>query len=55
MPDLYQLLREKELDIVRVRREIEALRATIPLLEDDDEIDDSTPRSYSALRVVNRD
>ena len=55
MRDLYQLLREKEIDIARVRQEIDALRAIIPLLEEDDEIDDTTPRSYPALRALNRD
>jgi hypothetical protein len=55
MRDPYQLLRDKELDIARIRQEIDALRATIPLLEDDDEIDDTTPGSYPALRAVNRD
>ena len=32
MKDVYQVLREKELDVTRVRKEIEALRFAIPLL-----------------------
>ena len=33
MKDVYQVLREKELDVTRVRKEVEALRYAIPLLE----------------------
>lgn len=36
MRDLYQILRQKELDIERLRMEIEALRSVIPLLSEDD-------------------
>jgi hypothetical protein len=32
MKDVYQILREKELDVMRVRQEVEALRFAIPLL-----------------------
>ena len=32
MKDVYQVLREKELDVMRVRNEVEALRFAIPLL-----------------------
>lgn len=53
MRDLYQVLREKELQINRVRQEIEALRATIPLLEDDEETD--TDRTYRPSRAANQD
>jgi hypothetical protein len=34
MKDVYQVLREKELDVTRVRQEVEALRFAIPLLEE---------------------
>ena len=37
MRDLYQVLRQKELDLERIRREIEALRSVIPLLSDESE------------------
>ena len=41
MIDAYELLREKETVILRLRREIEALRCVIPLLSDDlDQADD---------------
>ena len=32
--DLEAVLQEKELDVARVRREVEALRAVVPLLDD---------------------
>ena len=35
MRDIYQVLRQKESDIVRVHKEIEALRTIIPLLVDE--------------------
>ena len=34
MRDIYQLLREKEQRIEQVRKEVEALRAVLPLLAD---------------------
>lgn len=34
MRDLYQVLRQKELDLERTRQEIEALRSVIPLLSE---------------------
>jgi hypothetical protein len=55
MRDLHQLLREKELEITRVRQEIEALRSIIPLLADDDETNSATTPLYSPLRAVNRE
>jgi hypothetical protein len=36
MKDVYQVLREKELDMMRVRQEVEALRFAIPLLAEAD-------------------
>lgn len=35
MQDVYEVLREKEIAIERVRREIEALRLALPLLNDE--------------------
>jgi hypothetical protein len=43
LKDPYELLREKEIVIVRLRQEIEALRCVIPLLADDQhQADDET-------------
>jgi hypothetical protein len=39
MKDLYQVLRQKELDLERVQREIEALRFVTPLLLEEKEAD----------------
>jgi hypothetical protein len=52
MRDFYQVLREKELEIVRVRHEIEALRAILPLLTEEGDRP-ATPEVYPALRAVN--
>lgn len=35
MRDLYQVLRQKELDIERIRKEIEALQSVLPLLSEE--------------------
>ncbi len=35
MKDVYQVLRQKELDLERTRQEIEALRSVIPLLSEE--------------------
>jgi hypothetical protein len=43
MRDFYQVLREKELAVIRVREEIEALRSIIPLLEEDDDEHPASP------------
>lgn len=59
MRDVHQVLREKELEVARVRQEIEALRSIIPLLadedEDEDEVTSATPPLYSPLRAINRE
>jgi hypothetical protein len=48
MKDVYELLREKETEIVRLQHEIEALRCAIPLLSDDQhQADDGTPEWQS--------
>ncbi len=44
MKDVYELLRQKELEISRLEKEVEALRIAAPLLSDDGEFgDDSQP------------
>ena len=56
MRDVYELIRDKEVEIARVRHEIEALRSSLPLLTD--ETDDDVPDdalAYAPLRVVNRE
>ena len=43
MRDLYQVLRQKELDLERTRKEIEALRSVIPLLEESERAEKGRP------------
>lgn len=55
MKDLHRVLSQKERDIERVRKEIEALRFVIPLLaEDADRIEDglAPPLSVSQFRGI---
>jgi hypothetical protein len=40
MTDIYEILRQKELDVSRVQKEVEALRVAAPLLFADKEIED---------------
>jgi hypothetical protein len=55
MRDVYQLLREKEAEIARIRQEIEALRSSIPLLLDDQDIDRAEVPGYAPLQAVNQE
>jgi hypothetical protein len=41
MKDVYELLRQKELEISTLRIEVEALRIVAPLLSDDNQVDDN--------------
>lgn len=52
MRDFYQVLREKELEVIRVREEIEALRSIIPLLEEEGDVAPPEATVYS-MRAVN--
>ena len=55
MRDVYQVLHEKELEVARVRQEIEALRIILPLLSDEDDVTAVDPPFYSPLHAVNRE
>jgi hypothetical protein len=56
MRDVYEVLRDKEIEIIRVRHEIEALRSILPLLVDEGDDDVPVdPPAYAPLRVVNRE
>ena len=51
MKDVYEVLRQKELEVSRLENEVEALRIAAPLLsEDGEEENDSQP---TLLRAVN--
>ena len=55
MRDVYQVLREKELEITRVRQEVETLRAAIPLLADSEELEPLESPAFTPMRAVNSD
>jgi len=50
MRNPYQVLREKEREFERVKREVEALRLVGPLLEDEDTASDNTAKKESEVR-----
>jgi len=50
MRNPYQVLREKELELQRVKREVEALRLVGPLLEGEDTASDNTVKRESEAR-----
>ena len=51
MRDVYEVLREKELEVSRLEQEVEALRVAAPLLSEDGEAEnDNQP---TLLRAVN--
>ena len=54
MRDLYQVLRQKELDLERTRKEIEALRSVIPLLAEEMERDKSRPTLAQSVAAPRR-
>jgi hypothetical protein len=54
MRDLYQVLRQKELDLERTRKEIEALRSVIPLLAEELERGDKGRPSLSVAAQPRR-
>ena len=54
MKDLYTVLREKEIDLMRVRAEIEALRFVIPLLAEGAESPDGTDLLSTSSRQGNK-
>jgi len=55
MKNVHEVLREKELDLVRVREEVEALRCVAPLLAERNDAPRSSPQLFpSELRHANR-
>jgi len=53
MKNIQDVLLQKEFEIARVKKEIEALRAVVPMLADEEtapEIFHSLAKSYSAIR-----
>ena len=55
MRDIYQVLRQKELDLERLRQEIDALRFVTPLLSEDPESDkNARPARPAAIPAPRR-
>jgi hypothetical protein len=50
MRDVYEVLRQKELEVSRLQKEVEALRVAAPLLSDEEDEDD---RPGPLQRAVN--
>ena len=44
MKNVYEVLRQKELELARLEKEVEALRVAAPLLSEDKEITTETPK-----------
>jgi len=43
MKDVYEVLRQKEREVSRLKKEVEALRIAAPLVSEDDQAGDDTP------------
>ena len=55
MRDVYQVLREKEAEVARLRNEVDLLRAVIPLLTDDEDDLLSERPLYAPMRAASSD
>lgn len=53
MKDIYEVLRQKELQLSRLEKEVEALRVAAPLLSEDDEADSDGKPSLASTSAVN--
>jgi hypothetical protein len=49
MRDVYEVLRQKELEVSRLKQEVEALRVAAPLLSDGEAKDDHQPTLQRAV------
>ena len=48
MKNVYEVLRQKELQISRLKKEVEALRVAVPLLSEDHDGNENKPRLASS-------
>ena len=51
MKNVYELLRQKELELIKVETEVEALRMVVPLLSNDNEISDDKQAAAAGSTV----
>jgi hypothetical protein len=55
MKDVYEILRQKELEVSKLQKEVDALRVAAPLLSEDNEAEDynqSTRASAAAQQLI---
>ena len=52
MKNVYEVLRQKELELSRLEKEVEALRVAAPLLSDDKDISADTPIAKPTLTTA---
>ena len=50
MKDIYEVLRQKELQVSRLEIEVEALRVVAPLLSDDEQVGNDNKPTLEGLR-----
>ena len=53
MKNVYEVLRQKELELTRLEKEVEALRVAAPLLSADDEADNDDKLTLASSSAVN--
>jgi hypothetical protein len=50
MKNVYEVLRQKELEVSRLEKEVEALRVAAPLLSEDGEAEDAKTPTLHAVK-----
>jgi len=53
MKNAYEVLRQKELEVSRLKKEVEALRVAVPLLSEGDEADNGDKPTMASSSAVN--
>jgi hypothetical protein len=52
MKNVYEVLRQKELELARLEKEVEALRVAAPLLSDDKDVSSEAPTAKPTLTTA---
>jgi hypothetical protein len=52
MKNVYEVLRQKELELARLEKEVEALRVAAPLLSDDKDVGSDAPSAKPTLTTA---
>jgi len=53
MRDVYEVLRQKDLELSRLEKEVAALRVAVPLLSEDDEADTDDNPTFASSSAMN--